>query len=180
MANMMLLECCLRVPLSFERNRITGALQLITSTEMPMNTKSITHKLHRLNAEMYCPQTLSFLRTRTRTWERLCHIFLLLCFSLTTGVHSQRTERLERKDHHQMEKFIMRVPPLHEWRYRNNHFTHHWQNISILMIKSLDIKISEFKHVSNIEVLTKKTREDTQIKCNITMPVKYSYGPTSL
>ena len=67
MANMMLLECCLRVPLAFERNRITGALQLITSTEMPMNTKSITHKLHRLNAEMYCPQTLSFLRTRTRT-----------------------------------------------------------------------------------------------------------------
>lgn len=80
MANTMLLECCLRVPLAFERNRITGALQLITSTEMPMNTKSITHKRHRLNAEIYCPQTLSFLRTRTRTWERLCHIFLLLCF----------------------------------------------------------------------------------------------------
>jgi len=61
---MMPLECCLYVTLAFERNRITGALQLITSTEMPMNTKSITQKLHRLNAEMYCPQTLSFLRTR--------------------------------------------------------------------------------------------------------------------
>jgi hypothetical protein len=98
MANMKLSECCLRVPLAFERNGITGALQLITSTEMPMNTKSITHKLHRLNAEMYCPQTLSFLRTRIGTWEMLCHILLLLCFSLITGVHSQRAERLARED----------------------------------------------------------------------------------
>lgn len=50
------------------------------------------------------PPDAFLLRTRTRTWERWCHIFLLLCFSVTTGVHSQRTERLQKKDHHQMEK----------------------------------------------------------------------------